>query len=369
MKIVIDAYQASPAITGSDRLARNMLRELQLIDSTNEFIVITNAIHGFIAEGVNAKNFLVLPIHAKKRLIWLNFQLPILLLRERADVFFSFHNFAGPGIKVCRTICSILDTIPFTEPDLYFGKSSILKRRVVRKSMRRCVRQADEFIAISSFTKSSTVRALQLSPDRIKVMLLQADPVFFAPANKVQLVAVADKYKLPSQFVFALGANDPRKNIARLIQAHRTLPEDLRIQYPLMIGGAKWHSEEITLDDDPHTRLLGFIADEDLPLVFRLATVFAFPSLFEGFGLTVLEAMASDTAVITSNTTSIPETAGDAAVLIEPESVTAIRNALEKLLTNPNYREQLVKAGKKQVKRFSWEKAASLLHGVLTRPN
>ena len=134
-----------------------------------------------------------------------------------------------------------------------------------------------------------------------------------------------------------------------------------------MIGGADWHAEKVTVIEDKHVRSLGYINEKHLPPIFRLATVFAFPSLYEGFGLTVLEAMASETPVVASNTTSIPEAAGEAAILINPESVADMTGALEKLLSDPNARDLAVTAGKEQVKRFSWTKSTALLHEILTR--
>lgn len=366
MNIVIDAYQASPHITGSDRLAYNMLRELQGIDRTNEYTVMVNGKYDFMRSAISAPNFRVWPVIANKRAIWLTFRLPLLLLQFKADVFYSFYNLSGPGIRTCRTIISLLDMIPVERPDLYFGKdSSAMRKRIVSFVMNRSTKVANHYTAISKYTKEVAVETLGLPADKIDVIYLQADPLFFEPVSSEQLKAVAKKYNLPKSFVFTLGASEPRKNVGSLVLAHRQLPEVLRQQYPLLIGGAKWHNEEVDLGDDPFTRLLGFIDDSDLPVVYRLATTFAFPSQYEGFGLTVLEAFASDTAVITSNTTSLPEAAGEAALLVNPSDVNDIAAALKKVLTNSKYRDSLVKAGREQVKQFSWEKAAKRVHHIL----
>ena len=146
MRIVIDAFQAAPAITGTDRVAYNVLRELQLLDQTNDYTIITNAEHTYISDVVSAPNFTVLRVRAKKRLIWLNLQLPGLLRRLRAEVFFSFHNIAGPSRKVCRTVSTLLDVIPITNPDMYHGKAPWLKRFAVSATMKRTARLADAFV-------------------------------------------------------------------------------------------------------------------------------------------------------------------------------------------------------------------------------
>jgi len=370
MKIVIDAYQPAKHITGSDRFAKNILRELQVIDQDNKYIVIVNREHEFVADSIKAPNFKVLPLSVSKRAIWLMLGLPRLLQEHQADVFFSPYNLSGPGRRVCRTIISILDTIPVSQPDLYFGShSSKLRRAVVSFTMRRPLRFADQFVAISDFTKAMAVKDLGLDANKIEVVYLQADPIFFTPSSTEVKEAVHKKYKLPTSFVFTMGSSEPRKNIATLVKAHQLLPTELRGEFPLVISGARWHGQDIDISADPNISMAGFIDDADLPTVYQLATVFAFPSSYEGFGLPILEAMASKTPVLTTTATSIPEVAGQAAISVEADDPNGMSKALRTLLEQPKERRKLIEAGEAQTLRFSWKVAAERLLKLFSEPD
>lgn len=365
MKIVIDAYQAAPHITGTDRFARNTLVELQKIDSANDYFVLVNPEFSFVSDCINAQNFTLVPIVVKKRALWWLLSSSLLLKKLRADVFYSFHNLASPSIHVCKTVGSILDTIPISQPSLYFGSESGLRKTLVLGLMRRSSRVADKFLAISEYTKSTAVKDLRIPPNKIKVVYLQADPMFFQSPSNQELERIRQKYKLPAQFVFTMGASEPRKNVSGLVKAHQQLPNNLRSEFPLIIAGAKWHDQEIDIGNDPNIRLAGFIDDADLPLVYRQATLFAFPSKYEGFGLPILEAMASGTPVLTSNVTSVPEVAGKAAVSVDPDDIKTMSAELHRLLSDSEKRQVLIKSGHDQVKKFSWEQTARQLLELL----
>jgi glycosyltransferase involved in cell wall biosynthesis len=366
MRIVIDAYQASNHITGTDRLAHNMLRELQILDTTNEYIIFTNKKYTFVSDVVTARNFRIIPLEIHKRAIWLMFMLPLQLLRLRANVFFSFHNFGGPGIRVCRTISSLLDTIPISQPELYFDKDSSIRKAVVTATMKRASASANKFMAISQFTKQSAIKDVGIPSDKIEVIYLQADPIFFKDHSAEELKLVKAKYNLPANFVFTIGASEPRKNVAGLAEAYSMLPKKLQQEFPLIVAGKKWHTRSLDIENNHNIRLAGFIEDQDLPAVYSLATVFAFVSKYEGFGLPVLEAMASGTPVITSTATSLPEVAGEAAIMVDPESITEISETLNHALKDRDLRQKLTKLGSQQVKKFSWQQAALSLHSLIT---
>jgi glycosyltransferase involved in cell wall biosynthesis len=362
MRIVIDAYQATATITGSDRFAHNILRELQQIDHENHYTIIVNAEHDFISNVIEAPNFTVMPLRISKRAIWLMLGLPRILKRQKADVFYSPYNLSGPGYKTCRTIISILDTIPIARPDLYFAsRNSKLREAIVSFTMQRPLKIADQFVAISNFTKQRAVADLGLNAAQIKVIYLQADPVFFQRASIGSRNRARKKYHLPKQYVFTMGSSEPRKNVVSLVKAHQLLPATLREDYPLIISGKRWHGRDIDITDDPFITMAGFIDDQDLPTLYQLASLFAFPSTYEGFGLPILEAMASGTAVLTTTATSIPEVAGEAAVLVNATDVEEMSRALRELLEHPDRRAELVKRGNQQVSRFSWTTAAQEL--------
>ncbi|MEO7618046.1 MAG: glycosyltransferase family 1 protein, partial [Candidatus Saccharibacteria bacterium] len=155
--------------------------------------------------------------------------------------------------------------------------------------------------------------------------------------------------------------------IALLALAHQDLPGDLRKRYPLLVGGGKWQDKDADFALDPYIQLSGFIADTDLAAVYQGATIFAFPSKYEGFGLPVLEAMVSGVPVLTSNASSLPEVAGDAAYIVDPESLSDMTTGLKELLTNKQLRESLIEKGHTRTEMFSWTDYAKTLHRLLVR--
>jgi glycosyltransferase involved in cell wall biosynthesis len=368
MRIVIDAHQLAANPTGTDRLARSALRELALLDPDSDYRILVNAHADLPPELARAPNFHPVPLDIRRRAAWLVQGLPRLLSRVGADVFFSFHNLSAPGIRRCRTVVTVLDLVPFVHQRAYYPgwRSYWLRRPLVLGTMRRAVRVADHFLAISQFTKSSLVERFGVAADRVAVAHLQVDPAFREPRSPAALEEIRRRHGLPPRFVFTLGGSEPRKNVATLIQAHRQLPEELRRTSPLLIGGSAWPGTSLPRRGDGEVRWMGFIPEADLPGVYQAATVFAFPSLYEGFGLPVLEAMASGTPVLAAAATSLPEVAGDAALLVDPLDPAAMAKGLAGLLGDPQRREALVQAGQARLGAFSWRRFAETVHRLLT---
>lgn len=371
MKIIIDAYQMAPQVTGTDRQARNVLRELQLLDTAHEheYVVIVNQKHRFVAEVVTAPNFKLMPLLIKRFVLWYLFGLPRLIRQERADVFFSFHNFTSPLVKNSKIVVSALDLIPFVYQQTYFMGSvnRWVRRPLVLGMMKASSLLGDAFLANSHFTRQSVADRFKISYNMIDVGDLQAESVFFEKHSSERVAAVRAKYQLPGSFIFCLGGSEPRKNVLSVIKGHHLLPRELQSRYPVVVGGAKWQDTDFPFVDDPLVRHIGFVDDIDLPVVFSLAAVFAWPSEFEGFGLPTLEAMASGTPVLTSMTTSLPEAVGNAAVKVDPKDIFQIRDGLEKILMDSDFRTLLIKKGFENVARFSWKQNAVVLLSLFNR--
>jgi glycosyltransferase involved in cell wall biosynthesis len=262
-----------------------------------------------------------------------------------------------PGVP---SVVTCYDLIPLIYPEYFTGT----QRLIYRLTHVLALRAARMVLAISEATKADLVRVFHLDPQRIHVTPLAADSSF-TPGTGAQIAAVHAKYVLPEQYVLYLGINKPHKNLGRLVQAWRVA--NLKAQVPnlkLVIAGqwderypeARRLAKELDLQDQ--VVFVGPVGEADLPALYSGAMLFVFPSLYEGFGLPVLEAMACGTPVICSNTSSLPEVAGNAALLVDPEDVTALADALRHATNDEELRQALRKKGLSQASQFSWEKTA-----------
>jgi alpha-1,3-rhamnosyl/mannosyltransferase len=222
--------------------------------------------------------------------------------------------------------------------------------------------QVDAIITISEFSKKEIIDLLGLPPDKITVTLLGVDRIFTPGRQRVP--------GLPERYILSLGNLEPRKNLPALINAYASLPGALQERYPLVIAGAKaWHHHELnrtlsSLEQKGKIILTGYIPQELLPPLYRNASLFVYPSLYEGFGLPVLEAMASGVPVITSNTTSLPEVVADAGLLVNPLSIDALREGMSRLLADDTLRKDISGKGLERARLFSWEKCSRETLGV-----
>jgi glycosyltransferase involved in cell wall biosynthesis len=229
---------------------------------------------------------------------------------------------------------------------------------------RLAIDHADAIIAISDHTRRDLVERLEVPSERIAVTPLAHDPGLARVSDPEKCAAVRKRYDLPEHFALFLGALEPRKNLGRLLDAYAALPQGLRRDVHLVVAGMSgWLNDSIHkrvadlgLEDAVH--FAGYVEDADLATLYSQATVFAYPSIYEGFGLPVLEAMACGTPVLTSNVSSLPEVTGDAAVLVTPTDVGSITSGLRRLLENPSLRADLAARGIAQAARFSWDRCA-----------
>ncbi len=229
---------------------------------------------------------------------------------------------------------------------------------------RDAVAWADALIAISQHTRQDLIERMGASPDRIVVTPLAPNPLCVRVADPQRLAQVRAVYGLPPDFILFVGSLEPRKNIPRLLAAYARLASALRREVHIVIaGGAGWLNEDIkTKVHEPgladRVHFIGYVKEEDLPAVYSLATVFAYPSLYEGFGLPVLEAMQCGIPVLTSNVSALPEITGDAALLVSPTDVEEIAHGLTRLLEHEELRTALRARGYLRAQGFSWERCA-----------
>ncbi len=271
-----------------------------------------------------------------------------------------------PTYPGTRTVLTVHDLSFVRAPE---AASPALKRyldRVVPRSVRR----ADHVLADSQATKEDLIALYGVQPDKVTVLLSGVHPRFQPVRDPALLASVRARYGIgDAPFVLSVGTVQPRKNYERLMQALAALPTTLRDIHLVIAGGRGWlqgpiHAAVDALGLQGRVHFIGFAEDADLPALYSAARCFAFPSLYEGFGLPVLEAMACATPVVTSNVSSLVEVAGDAALLVDPLSVPQISAALARLLTDDALRLELVERGLRQAALFTWGKAAAQLHAL-----
>jgi glycosyltransferase involved in cell wall biosynthesis len=229
----------------------------------------------------------------------------------------------------------------------------------------RSVHRADHILADSEATRQDVIDLYRVSPDRITVLYSGVDAGFQPVTDKTRLQGIRQRYQIGDRpFILSVGTVQPRKNYIRLVEAlHHLADPDLQL---VIAGGKGWLADPLyerinELGIQDRVRMIGFADDADLPALYSAAEVFALPSLYEGFGLPVLEAMACGTPVITSNLSSLPEVAGEAALLVDPYSVDEITDAMRRLRAEQALRGKLVSAGLEQSRRFTWQSAATQL--------
>jgi len=257
-----------------------------------------------------------------------------------------------PGMP---TILTVYDLIPQRYPELVSTKARLL----FQFSTRLALRTADHIIAISEATKQDFITAYNVAPKKITAVPL-APASNFQPQSPAHIQTIQQKYDLPDNYILYLGINKPHKNLPQLIRAWKTIITQLQDPPIFVIAGA-WDDRypetkqlvaEHGLTDT--IKFLGPVSDEDLPGLYAGAELFVFPSLYEGFGLPIIEAMACGTAVVCSRTSSLPEVGGNAAVYFNPNDSNDIAQTLIRILQNENERNSRQELGLKQAAQFTW---------------
>jgi glycosyltransferase involved in cell wall biosynthesis len=272
--------------------------------------------------------------------------------------------YVAPPILACPLILSIHDVSYRVYPQFFSPRVRLLLGLLVRPGARRAAR----IITISESAKRDIVRFYRVPPERIVVTPLAAGGQF-RPQSESDVSRVRRSYKLPTRYILAVGNVQPRKNLPRLVRAFGTLVTDIPDLALVIAGQSGWQGSEVEatvrqLGLAERVRFTGFVPNADLPALYGGAELFCYPSLYEGFGLPPLEAMACGTPTVTSNTASLPEVVGDAAVTVDPTSVAEISSALRSLLEDPRRRADYSRRGIARAALFSWDHTARLTRDV-----
>lgn len=261
-----------------------------------------------------------------------------------------------------KSVVTLYDVIPLIFPDQYF-RNEKAKRWYEERLVQ--AKKASKIITISKSSKKDIQKFLNIPSEKIEVIYGGVDERF-KKVEKEKALRIIEKYKIVRPYILSVSTHSFHKNISRIFLAFKSYinlksNDDLNLVVVCKLipnEEAEWKNEIRKLAIEERVILTNFVSDEDLPAIYGGAELFLFPSLYEGLGLPVLEAFACGTAVITSNTSSLPEVGGDAAIYVNPESVEEIRNSIAKILNNLDFKKKLIKRGYWQVKKFSWDKAS-----------
>jgi glycosyltransferase involved in cell wall biosynthesis len=268
-----------------------------------------------------------------------------------ADIFHTAHLLRHPP-RGPRLTATIYDMTCWLMPELHPAAN-----RRADRNLAAILKRADAMIAISASTKDDAVRVLGLDPDKVAVIHPGISGAFFdVPATAVS--RVREVYRLDRPFVLFVSTIEPRKNVDTLLDAYAALAPSLREEFDLVLAGPAGWARPETIARLREVRYLGYVPEADLAPLTAAATVFVYPSLYEGFGFPVAQAMAAGAPVVTSNVSSLPEVAGDAALLVDPRSTSELRDGLARLLLSPDLRRELAARGRARARELTWERCA-----------
>lgn len=291
--------------------------------------------------------------------IWMQTVLPWLLVRLRADVC-HFTNSVASLWTPCPTVVTVHDMTLWLFPQHHYRRRLLAMRPFIPRAARR----AAAVIAVSQATKEDIVRILGVEAGKVHVVHEAPAPHFRPLESRAGLEAVRQRYGLPEHFLLHAGTIEPRKNLVRLLEALASLRRSEGLDQALVLVGHRgWKDEAVfaaveRLGLGDAVRFLGYVPAADLVALYNLAQALAYPSLYEGFGLPVLEAMACGTPVVASPNGSLREVAGNAAEFVDAKDVQSIAEGLRRVLANPARREELQGLGLANAARFSWDAAA-----------
>ena len=373
MHVCFDARVIVDEQTGLASYAYNLLKHLLLIDNESKYTVLINKSlredHPVLQ--LQQSNLFKKMVKIPEVSLEQQFLIPFRLLQERPDVY-HYPNFDVPVVHPFKTVFTIHD-LTYMKYKNYYVRARRVKNYYTKHIIQYGAKRAKKIIVCSKSTKNDLLEMFDIPEDKIEVIYLALDEKFFeygrnnsgsTPSQSVQKFIKGNRY-----FLF-IGQRRPHKNIERIIQAYAAFKEKYSGHaLKLIIGGSAYSNYEgpektvaaLNLGNDVH--FIGYVKETEIAPLYKHAECFLFPSLYEGFGLPILESMALQTPVITSNISSMPEIAARAAVTVDPYSVEDIARAMTDVVKNKALKRNLQCEGLKRVADFSWQQAAErILH-------
>ncbi|MCB0214387.1 MAG: glycosyltransferase family 4 protein [Anaerolineae bacterium] len=370
MRVAINAWFWNNPSVGSGQYLKYLIPALLQVENTLEIILISPELFDRQPADSERLQTLVAPpplTNPKSNLAKVWFEqvtFPKLCRKLHVDVAHVPY-FGSPFSTAVPTIVTIHDLIPMILPE-YRGDARV---RLYTRLVAMAAQRAALILADSLASRRDILRYLSVSDERVRVVYLAPAPHYQPVETCQQIDDLKAKYALPADFILYLGGYDARKNVDALIRAYAQINRSLRERYPLVLVGKLPRQASLLFPDpaelvrqlklEDNVITPGWIAEEDLPLLYAAAQLFIYPSRYEGFGLPVLEAMACGTPVITSNVSSLPELAGSAALQPDPTDIEQLTKAIEHLCADVSTRRELTQRGFDQVKKFTWHNTAT----------
>ncbi|MBA4336489.1 hypothetical protein C0416_01810 [bacterium] len=365
MKIGIDIRETVNEKTGKGYYAFHLTKALLAIDTENEYFLYCDKEP---ADFGNHSNFEI-KIIKSKGLFWHKKVLSD-LYKEKIGVFLAPTSYIIPALhnpKKLKVLMTVHDLIAFLYPENHNKKAVLIEKLTLGVALKK----VKKVLSVSENTKKDLIKKFGIKESLIDIIHNSASDSY-GVIEEDQCEALREEKNLPKEFIFSVGTIEPRKNYTTLIEAY----SKIKAHHPnvkLVIAGKKgWKSENVfkkisELDLKEDVIFLGYVTEEELAKIYNLATIFAYPSIYEGFGIPPLEAMKCGCPVITSNISSLPEVVNDAAILVDPVSVEDLKNALHQLLSDPAMQENLKEKGFAQCDKFSWEISARKLLAIINQ--
>jgi glycosyltransferase involved in cell wall biosynthesis len=358
MKVAIDAYHTLFPSGGIARYSRSLIGALAEVAPGNEFTLFVNR---FREKGKvwspQKENFFLREVFLPRRLLQRSWNLidwpPIEYFLGPIDLFHGLH-FILPPARKAKRVLTVHDLTYLRFPNYFTFRE--LNERGYRYELPRALARADAIISDSDKTREDLMELLKVPQEKIKVIHLGVDSHFFTFREDETTLTLRRQYNLESPYlIFLVGTPEPRKNLLRTVAAVKKANPDIQ----LVLIGPEGPLQKLLGKKEKRLHFLGIVPDSHLPALLSGAVISLYPSLYEGFGLPVLESMACGVPVITSNRGSLPEVAGGAAILVDPENENEIAEAVSGLLNNESLQNRLKDQGRKRAEEFTWQKTAA----------
>ncbi len=378
LRVAIDATPVLGAKTGIGHYIANLIQALQVLDGAPDlayFLGSSWVDHLPLSNASLAKR--PLPVRGISRTLDL-FGKNAALLKKNLNLWYRQRKFLG-GIRLIApdvihntnysvfdadvpSVVNVYDISCFRHPETHPAARVEMQKQTLPKALQT----ACHILTISEFSKNEIVDYFGISPSRISVTHVGVDSDF-RPRDMEEIAPVLARYSLdPGNYILTVGTIEPRKNLETLVQAFQRLPSSIRTKFPLVIVGMRgWKESKFMRLLDPlisqgSVKLLGYVEQGDLPLIYAGARVFAFPSLYEGFGMPPLEALASGIPVVVSDRSALPEVVGDAALVVDALNPVVWAESIQRLLEDQTLYHELAIAGPERARRFSWKGVAEI---------